>query len=232
MPSVSKLRLPWMSIDVKPQKSNKSHKQVSFSPIGKRTCFFIPVSYTHLPNADDIENLHRLIDSYGWNVYDHFCVICVHFSDSNIENIHRMYATAVNILDVPCIFISNFLVFILSYDFSLYKNLFEQILQIAKGFDASVICSLPIANISNIYYAYDQTQFVVSHKTLQPQNFYSFYNFAVDYIIANSDKNALLFACKKEIIELSTGKEKNIGGTILIQLQYRALMKYRCCTDY
>ncbi|MBQ8974745.1 MAG: helix-turn-helix domain-containing protein, partial [Oscillospiraceae bacterium] len=184
--------------------------------------------YLTNPEADNLENLRRLISSYGWNPADHYCAVCAFFDNANIENIHRMYATAVNILDLPCVFVSNLLVFILCHDDMLYDNSAAQIRQISDNFNASLIFSMPVPDIRNIYYAYDQAQFVISRGKLEPKTLYLFYDYAVDYLISHCEQKALLSACKKEIVQLVRGRQKDMDMARTLEaylLQERSLQR-------
>lgn len=161
------------------------------------------------PGADNSDNLFRLIRSYGWNPSDRFCIICSYLNEAESENIHRMYATALNILDVPCISFSNSLVYVISREDKLFQNYVNQIFEISQNFSASVIISLPVPKIENIYYAYSQVEFIISKFTLQSNVLYNFYDYAIKYIISHSDQQELIFACKPEITMLINGNSKD-----------------------
>lgn len=180
-------------------------------------------------DARDIDDINRLLNTYGWNASERYCVVCACFFGKNKEEqLHRMYASSVNTFDVPCIIIGDTAVYILNSDNPVFNNINAQLQTLSKYFSVSLIYSLCLDNISSIHYCYDQVRFVIDKTTLEPGKNYYFYNYAIDYIICKPAGTAMLYACKQEILKLfrEGKKSSDIARTFELYLKNeRSLQK-------
>ena len=63
--------------------------------------------------------------------------------------------------------------------------------------------------LNNLYYCYNQVCYIIDNVKLLSQQHYNFYDYAVNYIISNSDKFSLYHACSSELLKLLNDNQKN-----------------------
>lgn len=86
-------------------------------------------------------------------------------------------------------------------------NFINDIKKIVKNRNYIIGKSLPFQNIRNSKYFYDQVKFVIdrnmdSSDIVKEGKIIDFYDYAIEYIIRNSDENAAFFACNPDIVKL------------------------------
>jgi len=179
-------------------------------------------------NAEDIDNMSRMLNTYGWNISERYCVVCAcFFGKSKEEQLHRMYVSSVNAIEVPCVIIGDTVVYILNADNHAFSKTKAQLQSLSEHFCVALVYSLCLDSISSIYYCYDQVRFVIERNKLKPGKNYYFYNYAIDYIICKSDRTAILHACKKEILNLfrENKKSTDIAHTLELYLKNERSLK-------
>lgn len=163
-------------------------------------------------DTDDIDSIKRLLSTYRWSVSECYCVVCACFLDKDKkEQLRRMYMASVNTFYVPCFMIGDTIVYILNASDPKFRKVKLQIRTLSKYFSVALVYSLCLDNIRSIYYCYDQVRFIIDRTTLKPGETYHFYDHAMDYIICKSDSQALLHACKPEIVKLFREGKKSIN---------------------
>ncbi len=173
-------------------------------------------------NAEDIDGMNRMLNTYGWNTSERYCVVCAYFSGKDKEeHLHRMYASSVNTFEVPCVIVGDTVLFILNSNNPVFNKTNDQIQSLSKYFSVSLIYSLCLDNIRSIYYCYDQVRFVIDRAALESGKNYHFYHYAIDYIICKSDSTAMLYACKQEILELFREGKKSTDIACTFELYLR-----------
>ncbi len=181
------------------------------------------------PNANDAFNLNRLTSSYNWNPASLFRTVNVHFDQDVLEDKDRMFAIAVNILNIPCISFPDSIVFILCCESPSYDLWIKQLKLLATDFSVTLAGSLALRNIRNIFYGMEQTEFVIqSRRAAAPGTLLSFYDCAVDFMISHSNLKSLFFACKRELVELYAAGEHSAEFAATLEsylLQERSLQK-------
>ena len=166
--------------------------------------------YLTSQSANDIDSITRFLNTYGWIISECYCVVCACFlGKDKDEQLRRMYVASVNTFDIPCVIISDTIVYILNSNDPMFNDTKAQIHSLSKYFSVALVYSLCLDNIHNIYYCYDQVRFIMDRTTLKPGKTYHFYHHAIDYIICKSDSTALLHACKPEIVKLFGENEKS-----------------------
>jgi len=159
---------------------------------------------------DNPDVLNHNINSFNWDTHDRYCVMCAAFPTADSDDtLKKMYISALNALTIPIIVIDNRIVFVLNADSPVYDQLVTKLNYLSEVFSATLIRSLCIKDIKNLYYCYDQICFVINNNELQPSAHYDFYDYAVSYIILNSDRLSLLNACNNKLLKLVGDGQKN-----------------------
>lgn len=169
-------------------------------------------------SADDLESIKRRISVYGWDEADHYSLLCAYIKDDpKKELIHDLFVTSANALSIPIVVLTGKVIFVLNNDDSQYKMMLDQLMSIARNHNAITIESNSLEKIQNIFFCYDQIQFVLSKIDGMNKEHYKFYDFAIKYIILHSDRDELLHACNPSIFKLFITDSKSLDLTYSLE---------------
>lgn len=154
------------------------------------------------PVSISIEALTRYLSYLSWTPESMYQVYGITVSASAVEdtlqNIRMVFS---NSSITPCVIIDSILVFIVNKShFSASSDLIK-IGLLAERFNGAILSSLTFNTIMDAQYGLSQIKYLKANiKDTLPE--YSFYDYALDYIIKTSDPGSLLRACHPGIVTL------------------------------
>ena len=170
----------------------------------------------------DVKSMQNFLEYYSYLETDSFVVIVSSFlGDQITENLRKMYSALVNTVNLPIFIIDDTLVTIADVSNIKYSEVSEIIKYLSEKFNAITAESLALQNVRNVYYAYNQCKFVLSRVNTDKSGYHSFYNYAVDYLILNSDRNVLLNACNQRILNMYRVGEKQLEAVASFEMYLR-----------
>lgn len=170
----------------------------------------------------DVKSMQNFLEYYSYSETDSFAVVVSSFLGDHIaENLKMMYSALINTINLPIFIIDDTLVTILDVSNIKYSVVSEIIQYLTEKFNAVTAESLTLQNVRNVYYAYNQCKFVLSRVKTGKCGYHFFYNYAVDYLILNSDRNILLNACNQPILNMFRVGDKQLDAVVSFEMYLR-----------
>lgn len=170
----------------------------------------------------DVKSMQNFLEYFSYSETDSFAVIVSSFlGDQIAENLKKMYSALINTMNLPIFIIDDTLVTILDVSNIKYSEVSEIIKYLTEKFNVITAESLALQNVRNVYYAYNQCKFVLSRVNTGKSGYHYFYNYAVDYLILNSDRNVLLNACNQQLLNMYRIGEKHLDAVVSFEMYLR-----------
>lgn len=153
------------------------------------------------------EALNRYLSYLGWSAGGSYQVYGITVkgaaSEDALQNIRMVFS---NSSITPCVIIDDILVFIVNKSHLVSSSDLIKIGLLAERFKGFILTSLTFNTILDAQYGLSQIKYLKDNvKTTLPE--YSFYDYAVDYIIKTADPPSLLRACHPGIVALCIDHE-------------------------
>lgn len=91
-----------------------------------------------------------------------------------------------------------------------------------KQEDIRIGVSLSVAGIRNLHAGYRQAEAALKYGSIwdQKEHWFDFYDYAIDFIVENSDLEELVMACQPDVLRLWKAEQKDQGGRLDILKSY------------